>query len=74
MARIPDDELERVKREVSLERLVVSRGAKLERRGADLYGLCPFHENREPSLVITPRRTSGTAWGVPGGRVGDRLG
>jgi DNA primase catalytic core len=56
MARIPDDELERLKREVSLERLVASRGVKLERRGGDLVGLCPFHDDREPSLVVTPSK------------------
>jgi len=56
MARISDDELERLKREVSLERLVASRGVKLERRGGDLVGLCPFHDDREPSLVITPSK------------------
>jgi DNA primase len=47
MARIPDSELERLKREVSVERLAEARGVKLERRGADLHGLCPFHEDRE---------------------------
>ncbi|MEW6747817.1 MAG: CHC2 zinc finger domain-containing protein [Planctomycetota bacterium] len=56
MARIPDSELERLKREVSVERLAEARGVKLERRGADLFGLCPFHEDREPSLVITPSK------------------
>jgi len=56
MARIPDSELERLKREVSVERLALARGVKLERRGADLHGLCPFHEDREPSLVITPSK------------------
>jgi len=56
MARIPETELERLKREVSVERLAEARGVKLERRGADLHGLCPFHEDREPSLVITPAK------------------
>ncbi|MBK6520168.1 MAG: hypothetical protein IPG04_40080 [Polyangiaceae bacterium] len=23
--------------------------------GANLVGLCPFHDDREPSLVITPQ-------------------
>jgi len=56
MARIPKAELERLKREISLERLAEARGVKLERHGADLLGLCPFHEDREPSLVITPAK------------------
>ena len=53
MARIPDDEVERLKQEVSLERLVVQQGIELRKHGKDLVGLCPFHDDREPSLVIT---------------------
>ncbi|MGB3562804.1 MAG: toprim domain-containing protein [Thermoanaerobaculia bacterium] len=54
MARIPEAELERLKREVSVERLVEARGVELKRHGKDLIGLCPFHDDHEPSLVITP--------------------
>ena len=54
MARIPEHEIERLKAEVSVERLAEARGIKLERHGTDLSGLCPFHEDHNPSLVITP--------------------
>ncbi|GAC1541229.1 MAG: hypothetical protein NVS3B12_28670 [Acidimicrobiales bacterium] len=54
MARIPDEEIERLKAEVSVERLAEARGVMLRRHGADLLGLCPFHDDREPSLVISP--------------------
>jgi DNA primase catalytic core len=56
MARVPDEIIERLKQEVSLERLAEARGVKLERHGADLHGLCPFHDDREPSLVISPKK------------------
>ena len=56
MARIPDGEIERLKNEVSLERLAAARGIQLTRHGADLIGLCPFHDDREPSLVISPKK------------------
>jgi DNA primase catalytic core len=56
MARIPEDEIERLKKEVSLQRLVEARGVKLVRHGADLLGLCPFHDDREPSLVVSPKK------------------
>ena len=29
---------------------------KLRRHGADLIGLCPFHDDHEPSLVISPKK------------------
>ncbi len=56
MARIPTDEVERLKREVSLERLVQAQGIELKRHGADLIGLCPFHDDKSPSLVVSPKK------------------
>lgn len=56
MPRIPDDLLERIKAEVSLERLAERRGVELKRHGADLIGLCPFHDDHEPSLVLSPAK------------------
>jgi DNA primase catalytic core len=54
MARIPDAELERLKQTIALERLAEAKGVVLKRHGADLIGLCPFHDDHEPSLVISP--------------------
>jgi DNA primase len=54
MARIPEWEVERLKKEVSVERRAEAQGIKLTRHGADLVGKCPFHDDRTPSLVITP--------------------
>ena len=64
MARIPESEVERLKKEISVQRLVEASGIKLTRHGADLLGLCPFHDDRNPSLVVTPTKTSGTAWAL----------
>ena len=66
MARIPEEEIERLKREVSLERLAEARGVKLKRHGADLIGLCPFHEDRSPSLVISPQKNLWNCLGACG--------
>jgi DNA primase len=56
MARVPDEEIERLKREVSVQRLAEARRVALKKHGADLIGLCPFHEDRTPSLVVTPSK------------------
>src|SRR5512137_419003 len=56
MARVPDVELERLKSQVSIQRLAEARGVVLKRHGADLLGLCPFHDDKEPSLVISPAK------------------
>ena len=47
MARIPDVELERLKREVSVVRLVEDAGIGLKKHGKDYLGLCPFHDDKE---------------------------
>ncbi len=56
MARVSEAELERLKKEVSLQRLVTARGVELQKRGADLVGRCPFHQDKTPSLVVTPAK------------------
>jgi DNA primase len=56
MARIPDGEIQRLKSEISVERLVAARGIELKRHGKDLVGLCPFHDDHSPSLVVTPSK------------------
>src|SRR5271157_3029429 len=54
MARLPDELVERIKREISVERLAEARGIKLRRSGKELIGLCPFHKDTNPSLNIDP--------------------
>ena len=54
MARIPDGVIERLKTEVSVQRLAEARGVVLTKHGADLHGRCPFHDDRTPSLIVTP--------------------
>lgn len=54
MPRIPDTELERLKSEVSVERLVEASGVELKRGGKDMLGRCPFHEDDTASLVVSP--------------------
>jgi DNA primase len=56
VARIAEAELERLKREVAIAALAEARGVVLTRHGADLIGRCPFHDDHEPSLVITPAK------------------
>src|ERR1051326_3172629 len=53
MARIPEAEIERLKREVALAELVRRAGVVLQAHGDNLIGLCPFHNDHNPSLVVT---------------------
>ena len=46
MARIPDEEIERV---------VMGFGIELKRHGAELIVRSPFHDDHTPSLVVSPK-------------------
>lgn len=56
MARIPDSELERLKTEVSVQRLAEASGVELKKGGKDWLGRCPFHEDDTASLVVSPAK------------------
>ncbi|WP_420607460.1 CHC2 zinc finger domain-containing protein [Novosphingopyxis sp.] len=67
MARIADDEIERIKTEVSLVRLVESAGVELAKRGGDRVGCCPFHDDATPSLVVTVAKNLWHCFGCDAG-------
>ncbi|MGB8062895.1 MAG: CHC2 zinc finger domain-containing protein [Candidatus Sulfotelmatobacter sp.] len=52
MPYVPPEVKERIKREVSIQRLAEARGIQLRRVGRNLMGLCPFHKDTRPSLSI----------------------
>jgi DNA primase len=57
-------DIERVKEATDLVALVESRGVKLTRKGRQLVGLCPFHDDHEPSLLVDPRKRVWNCLGV----------
>lgn len=68
MARIPEAEIERLKEEVAVERLVEASGVELKRTGKDLFGRCPFHEeDRTASLSVTPAKNLWHCFGCGAG-------
>jgi DNA primase len=67
MARIPEADIERLKNEVSVECLVESAGIALKKSGKDRIGTCPFHEDGEPSLVVTPAKNLWHCFGCQSG-------
>jgi len=67
MARIPDAEIERLREEVSVLRLVEEAGVALEKRGKDQAGRCPFHEDDTASLIVTPAKNLWHCFGCNAG-------
>ena len=55
MARIPEAEVQRLKEDVAVQRLIEEAGIELKRVGKDLAGHCPFHDDGEPSLIVSPK-------------------
>jgi hypothetical protein len=55
MSRIPQDELENLKQQISLERLVEQKGISLKKHGQDLIGHCPFHDDSNQLMHGAPR-------------------
>jgi DNA primase catalytic core len=53
---IEQAEIDRVKQSTDLAALVRARGVTLKRKGKQLVGLCPFHDDREPSLIVDPKK------------------
>ncbi len=56
--RIPDADIERVKRSTDLVALVQSRGVELKKHGSkDFIGCCPFHNDQDkPNFIVTPAK------------------
>ncbi|OQW96205.1 MAG: hypothetical protein BWK77_05890 [Verrucomicrobia bacterium A1] len=58
MPRIPDEDIERVKRGTDLIALVRSRGIELDKHGSkDWIGCCPFHDDQhKPNFIVSPAK------------------
>jgi DNA primase catalytic core len=71
MARIPDELIERIKREVPVADLAREYGIELKPKGKDLFASCPWHEDSDPSFSVTPVKNLWNCLGGCGG--GDNI-
>ena len=67
---IPRYEVEKVLEANPIEQVVRSI-VKLDRKGANLIGLCPFHNEKTPSFMVSPARNRYKCWGC--GASGDAI-
>ncbi|EBX8168040.1 DNA primase [Salmonella enterica subsp. enterica serovar Glostrup] len=56
MARLTEAELQHVKAAVSLVAVVKQQGRQMFKKGHDFTVLCPFHDEKTPSCVISPEK------------------
>jgi len=52
--RIPEETIEAIRAAVDIVE-VVGEYVSLRRRGANWFGLCPFHEEKTPSFSVNPQ-------------------
>jgi DNA primase catalytic core len=62
------DLIEKIKDTALIEE-IVGESVKLRRAGVNLQGLCPFHNEKSPSLIVSPNRQSFKCFGC--GKGGD---
>lgn len=55
--------IEEIKASLRLEDYIKSCGINLIKAGKDLKALCPFHNDNDPSLIVTPSKQ---LWNCPG--------
>ena len=70
MALIADETVLEVKRSVDITE-IVSGYIPLKRAGASYKALCPFHEEKTPSFIVTPQRQTFKCFGC--GKGGDAI-
>ena len=66
---IEKERIDALKHGVDLAALVESRGIALKRNGKGFFGLCPFHDDKNPSLSINPDKNLFQCFGC--GAAGD---
>jgi DNA primase catalytic core len=64
---IEKERIEEIKRSVDLVGLIQSKGITLKKNGKSYKGLCPFHEDSNPSLSVNPRENLWQCFGCGAG-------
>jgi len=69
MARFDDEFIQRLKTETDIVALIESYGTKLKPRGeasGEMIGLCPIHDDKNPSLVVNRKKNVWNCLGACG--------
>ncbi|MFZ5596834.1 MAG: DNA primase [Bacillota bacterium] len=66
MALIPRDTIEDVRIQTDIVSLV-SQYVRLEKRGRNYTGLCPFHQDKDPSFTVNPEKQMFYCFGCQAG-------
>jgi DNA primase catalytic core len=64
---IDQEKIDAIKQGVDLVALIESRGVTLTKNGKGYRGLCPFHEDKDPSLLVNPDQNLWNCFGCDKG-------
>ena len=64
---IERERIEAIKREVDLAALVKAKGVNLRKNGKSYFGLCPFHDDHNPSFSVNPSKNLWQCFGCGAG-------
>jgi len=64
---IEKEKIEELKKSIDLVALIESRGIPLKKNGKSYKGLCPFHEDSNPSLSVNPQENLWQCFGCNSG-------
>jgi len=64
---IEKDRIESIKNTVDLVALVNAKGITLKKNGKSYFGLCPFHNDKNPSLSVNPSKNLWQCFGCGAG-------
>ena len=68
---IEREQIEAIKHDTDLVALIQSKGIELKKNGKSYFGLCPFHDDKNPSLSINPNKNLWQCFGC--GAAGDAI-
>ena len=54
MPRLPEELITQIKQNIDLVQLIQSQGHQLKKNGKDYLLSCPWHDDKEASLVVSP--------------------
>ncbi len=64
---IEKEEIEHIKSTVDMVALAETKGVRMKKNGKSYFGLCPFHNDKDPSFSITPSKNEWHCFGCDKG-------
>jgi len=68
---IEQEKIDHIKTSVDMVALAEAKGIRMKKNGQSFFGLCPFHNDKNPSFSVTPSKNEWHCFGC--GKGGDPI-